>query len=211
MHKISDKYNNQTGFTLIEITVTIFTFVVLAYGLIVLVSSILTSSAKQSTLLSDSDQARKIAFSIADELRRSQRGTDGSYNLLSGWVNDQQLTFFADGDNQSDIERIRYFSQNGKLYKGITDFNGSIYDTSKEKIYVVQDNLANGSAAIFSYYNGNYYGSSGTPLSLPIDVTDVKFVEVTLKIANKGGVANTNFYTVTAGATLRDLKTNLGN
>lgn len=203
--------SKQEGFTLIEITVTIFAFVVLAYGLIVLVSSILTSSSKQGSLLSDSDQAKKVAFTSVDELRRSQRGSDGSHNLLAGWVDGQQITFFSNADSLPDIERVRYFSQSGKLYKGITKFNGSAYDISKEKVVVAQENLANGSSTIFSYYDGNFNGASGTPLALPVDVTEIKFVQVNLKVYNKAGVVNTNFYTVTAGAALRDLKTNLGN
>jgi hypothetical protein len=36
-------------------------------------------------------------------------------------------------------------------------------------------------------------------------------VKLNVMVTNKGGIRNTNTYTITAGATIRSLKTNLGN
>lgn len=204
-----NKNNHRSGFTFIEIVVALFAFTILVYGSVTLFYQIIVYGGKQTSLLANSDQARKVIFQITDEFRRSQRGSDGSYNILSGYVDGQQLTFFSNYDNQPDIERVRYFTQGGKLKKGVTKFNGTIYDLTKESVSIVLDNVANGSDAVFSYYDGTYNGS-GTALSSPIQVTSVKYIKVTLKIFNKGGKTGTNTYTVTGGAAVRDLKTNLG-
>ena len=52
--------------------------------------------------------------------------------------------------------------------------------------------------------------STQSSLAQPVNVTQVKFVKINLQIYNKAGVKNTNTYTVTAGAAIRNLKTNLG-
>ncbi len=186
-----------------------FAFCLIAFGLIALVSGILTSSSKQSGMLADTDQARKVAFQISTELRNAQVGADGSYPLNVAGA--QQIIFFTNADRDNTVERVRYFIQNGDLWKGVTEYNGSSYNTSTESSYVVQDNLANGSNPVFYYYDGSFTGSSTqTSLSQPVNVTGVKFVKVVLTVTNRGGVKNTNTFTVTAGAAVRNLKTNLG-
>jgi type II secretory pathway pseudopilin PulG len=209
--KIQDsRSKTSTGFTIIELLVVIFGFSLIAWGLIALVSNIFTFSNQQSGLLSDADQARNLAFQIASELRNAQTGSNGGYVLDTAATS--TIIFYSPlADLTPDIERVRYFVQNGQLWKGITDYNGSVYNTSTEQTFVVQKDLANGSTPVFYYYDGTYVGSSTqTSLAVPVNVTQVKFVKVNIQIYNKAGVKNTNTYTVTAGAAIRNLKINLG-
>ncbi len=203
--------DTSSGFTLIEIMISIFVFTMIAYGLISLLSNILTASSVRGGLLSDQDQARKVGFQIIKELRNGQTGMNGAYVLDT--AQDQQIIFYSNADTDTPIERIRYYVQKGKLYKGITEFNGSIYNTTTEQSIMVQNNLANASnVPIFYYYDDTYVGSSSqVSLSQPVNVTAVKFIKVNLQVYNKAGVANNTFYTVTASGAIRNLKTNLGN
>ena len=123
----------------------------------------------------------------------------------------KQLIFYSNADYDAPIERIRYYVQNGQLWKGVTDYNGTTYNTLTEVTAVVQKDLANGANPVFYYYDGSYVGSS-TQVSLaqPVNVTLVKFIKVSVQIFNKAGVKNTNTYSVTASAAIRNLKTNLG-
>lgn len=198
------------GFTLIEVLVTIFGFSLISVGLIALVSNLFTSSYQQSGLLADTDQARKIAFGIVGELRNAETSSTGAYSLDTAQA--QQLIFYANVDGGPDVERVRYFTQSGKLYKGILKPTGSplTYNPANEKTFVVQNNLANGSSPIFYYYDGSFDGTIDNYLTQPVNVTQVKLVKVELRIYNKAGVLNSNFYTVTASGTIRNLKTNLG-
>lgn len=199
------------GFTLIEMTVAIFGFAIVMWGLVALFSNIFISANRSGGLLADTDQARRLAFGVAKELRDGQTGSNGAYVLDTAQA--QQIVFYSpNADLDNSIERIRYFVQNGKLYKGVTEYNGSAYNTSTETTTLVQNDLANGANPVFYYYDGGYTGSSTqTSLSQPVVVTAVKFVKVSLEIYNKAGVKNTNSYTVTASAAIRNLKTNLGN
>lgn len=201
----------QAGFTLIETIISIFAFAVIMLGLVVLVSAILTSSQKQAGLLADSDQSRKVVFSIINELRDAQTGLNGAYALDT--AGDQQIIYYSNADRDSSIERIRYYLQNGKLYKGVTEYNGAGYNTSTEISTLLQNDVANSPITpLFYYYDDTYTGSSTqASLSQPVNVTAVKYVQVNLQVYNKAGVKNNNYYTVTAGGTVRNLKTNLGN
>lgn len=200
---------NGEGFTLIEIVVVIFGFSLIIWGLVGLISNVFSTSTQQGSLLSDSNQARKLSFQIANELRNGQTGANGAYVLDTAGA--QQIIFYSNLTGGASALRVRYFAQNGQLWKGVTQFNGSAYNTSTESTVLVQNNLANASGTLFSYYDGSYTGSSSqVSLAQPVNVTSVKFVRTSLQIYNKAGVKNTNTYTVTAGAAIRNLKSNLG-
>ena len=202
------KKNQEAGFSIVEMMVVIFGFTLIIGGLLTLFSGIFTTSNQQLGLLSDTDQARKLAFSIANELRNAQLGQNGSYVLDTAATS--TLIFYSNADIDASIERIRYFVQNGQLWKGVVDYNGTVYDTSTEKTYLVQSNLANGANPVFYYYDGSYIGSSTqSSLAMPVNVVQVKFVKINLQIYNKAGAKKINTYTVTASGAIRNLKTNL--
>ncbi len=202
--------NSEEGFTIIEIVVAIFVFGLIVWGLLGLFSNIFSSSYKSGGLLVDSDSARRLAIQLTAELRNAQLGSTGAYVLDT--AEDQQIIYYSPGaDGDLGVERIRYFAADGKLHKGITEYNGVTYNTSTEQTIVVQKNLANGSNPIFYYYDGNYTGSSTeVSLSQPVNPSQVRFIKLNLQIFNTAGVDNTNTYTVTSGAAIRNVKTNLG-
>jgi prepilin-type N-terminal cleavage/methylation domain-containing protein len=199
-----------TGFTLIEVIVTIAIFTIISMGVIALISELFSNSQRQSSLLVGSDQARKIGFWLVTELRNACMGVDGSYSV--GTASDQAITFYSDNDNDGSVEKIRYYIQNQKLFKGTTEPQGSVYNPAQEKNVAVLDDLANGNLGqpIFYYFDGTHDGTTDNHLTQPINVTQVKFVKVNLIVYKKGGFVNTSTYTVTAGAAIRNLKTNLG-
>jgi prepilin-type N-terminal cleavage/methylation domain-containing protein len=202
---------SRRGFTLVELIVGIAIFTILALGIIVLVSNILTSSSQQSGLLADSDQGRKLAFRIMGEVRNGSVSSTGAYTLDT--ASDQQLIFYSNVDGGVDIERIRYYLSGGSLYRGVVKPTGSplAYNLGSETSSVVQKNVANGAIPLFYYYNDSYDGTSDIFLTQPVNVTDVRMVKLNLRVYNKAGKTNTNYYTVTASGTIRGLKTNLGN
>jgi type II secretory pathway pseudopilin PulG len=202
--------NSNRGFTLVELLVAIFGFSLIVWGLITLSANIFLFSGQQSGLLSDTDQARNLAFQISSELRNAQTGQNGAYVLDTAATS--TIIFYSPvAIAGPSVERVRYFVQNGQLWKGVTQYNGSGYNTTTEQTYMVQKDLANGANPVFYYYDGTYIGSSTqTSLAAPVNVTQVKFVKVNIQVYNKAGVKNTNSYTVTSGAAIRNLKTNLG-
>ena len=200
---------NGAGFTLVEMVVVIFVFGMIAVGLIALMSNLFSINRQQGGLLSEADQARQEAFKITNEFRNAQVGMDGSYPLNT--AQSQQLVFFSNADLDPSIERIRYYLQSGKLYRGVTEFNGTTYNTSTEVSAVVQNDVANASnTPLFYYYDGTYTGGAGqNSLAQPVSPTAVTFIKLNLQIYDKAGVKNTAIYTVTASGAIRNLKTNL--
>ena len=198
---------NQEGFTLIELLVAIFGFGLIIWGLIGLLSNILVTGNQQSTLTSDADYGRKLVAQIVSEFRNAQVGANGAYNLDT--AGDQQLIFYSNSDQDPAVERIRYYVQNGQLWKGVTEYNGATYNTSTEKSIIVQKDLANGNNPLFYYYDGSFVASSSqASLTQPVNVTAVKFIKVVLQILNKVSVSGTT-YSIIGGGAIRNLKTNL--
>ncbi|KKW23511.1 MAG: hypothetical protein UY65_C0001G0003 [Parcubacteria group bacterium GW2011_GWA2_51_12] len=197
------------GFTIIEVTVTIAIFATIAYGLLALVSNMLSFSSGQSNVLVGIDQARKVAFGITSELRTASIGANGGYSIAQ--ADSQQLIFYSNIDTTSDIEKVRYFVQNNKLNKGVTKPAGSTYNPPSEQTSVAVTDLANGSNPVFYYYDGTPDGTTDNYLIQPVSIPQIKFIKIKLDVYKKGGVVNQSVYTVINGATIRNLKTNLGN
>lgn len=199
------------GFTLIETTVAIFAFAIIMVGMVAMLAGIMSTSNRQSGLLSDQDQSRRLAFGIVNELRNAQTAQNGAYALET--AQESEIVFYSNIDKDSGVERVRYFVQNNKLYRGIVEYNGNSYPTSTETSVMVQNNLANGFVTpVFYYYDDTYTGSSTqNSLSQPVSSTAVKHVKINLQVFNTAGVKNNNFFTISAGGTIRNLKTNLGN
>ncbi len=195
---------------MIEVLVAIFIFSLISVSIVSIVSNLLSASNRQSGLLADQDQARKLVFTLTNELRNAAAGADGSYQLES--AGNQQLIFYTNADQSTvTTERVRYYLQNGKIYKGVTKYSGGAYNTAAERTTLMQNNIASSTAPIFFYYDGDYQGSSTqSALSQPISVADVKFIKMSFQIQNKAGAKNNNFYTISGGAAIRSVKNNLG-
>ncbi len=200
----------KTGFTLIEVLIAIFIFSLISVGIVMTVSNLFSAANKQSGLLANQDQARKLISQATNELRNSAAGANGAFQLES--VGNQELIFFSNADPKTtETQRIRYYLQNGKINKGVTKYSGGAYNLATEKTFLVQDNIASSTAPLFYYYAGNYTGSSSqSSLVQPISVTDVKYIKISLLISNKAGVKNQNTYLITGGAAIRSVKNNLG-
>ena len=200
----------QHGLTLIELLVTIFGFTLVVAGLFGLFSGIFRESSRQGSVLADSDQARKVSAQISFELRNLAPSATGGYGLAT--AQSQQITFYANVDGGSDIEKVRYYTQSNSLYRGITKPSGNpvTYATSNEVTYLVQKNLANGSNPIFDYYDGTYAGGASGQLSQPVNVTSVRYIKITMKVFNKAALDTSKSFNVTTGVAIRGYKSNLG-
>lgn len=204
------KLSKQKAFTLTETIVTIGIFTLLALGVTSLFSHIFINSRNRLGTIDNIDQARAVTTKFTNEIRVASMGVDGSFPI--GLANDDQIIFYSSYDQDS-VSRIRYFASSSTLYKGITAPSGSpqSYNLTQEKISTIQNNLAT-SSRIFYYYDGDFDGTAtSTPLSQPVNVNDIKFVRLNLRINNNNsGEINTAIDT-SAGASIRNLKNNLGN
>jgi len=210
MIKIIKKQNN-FGFTLTETIVVIAIFTLLALGVTTLFTHIFITSREKTFSLDNLDQARTIANNFTNEIRIASVGNDGAYPITQ--ADDNEIIFYSNY-KQADgiIARLHYYLAGNTLYKGTVIPSGSplSYNLTQESIKMVQNNILNDGSPIFYYYDGDYTGSS-SPLPQPVNVNQIKFIEINLDILKQATTTATTTFNVRAGSSVRNLKENLGN
>lgn len=196
------------GFTLIETVVSIGVFTIIAGGLIVLYANMFTTNSKLSILGASSDQGRKVMFQFMKEIRNAEYANTGAYPIAS--ATSTEIIFYSNIDGGADIERVRYYLSNGKLYRGVVKPTGTpfSYNLGSETTAVVQSNVANGANPLFYYYDGSYTGSEAA-LTYPLNLNNVRIVTMDLRITNSAGQVGTNYFSLNASGVVRSLKSNL--
>ena len=175
--KNSSSYS-RAGFTLVEVLI-----VIVIASLIVLVTlSLNTNISTLQNLVgqklqsrADIDQTMQI---ITTEMRSASPSASGGYPIVSAATS--SFTFYSDINRNGTVEQIRYFTSSTSLWKGVIQPTGTpaVYTTSTEIKTDVVDNLVFAtSSPLFQYYNSTYTVSS-TALSYPIDISQIRVVQV---------------------------------
>src|SRR3989344_283074 len=200
------------GFTLVETIMTVFMFIVLTIGISAVTITIFKSYKQQSQSLSNVDQVTMVASAFTNELRNSAYGNDGSFPLNQ--AGNSQIIFYSTSLNGNGVvNRIRYYLSGNSLYKGVVTPTGSplAYNLAEEVTDKIQDNVMNNATTtipIFYYYDGNYAGT-GSALSQPININNVKFVKINLLVLKQPSLSTTTVFYFNIGAAIRNLKNNL--
>jgi prepilin-type N-terminal cleavage/methylation domain-containing protein len=205
------KINLERGFTLVETMMTIFIFTIVMFGTTLMLKNIIDNSHQQYAVLDTVGQARYIASSFTNELRNATYGANGSYPLNEAL--DNEIIFFSTAPKgNGTISKVRYFVLNNVLSKGVTDPAGTppSYNGQPEKVIPLISKMSLGATPLFYYYDGNY-GGTGNPLTQPVNINQVKLVKINIIALKQLTAKSTNTFTVNAGASMRNLKTNLGN
>lgn len=208
----SHQKKQSKGFTLTETLVTVLISSIILIGATLLLQNIFKMGKQQPLVLDVVDQARIVIFNFTNELRNATAGNDGSYPLSQ--AGNSQIVFYSNYGNNlgTQINKIRYYVSGTTLYRGVTAPSGNppTYNPASEKTAVVITNLNNASTPVFYYYDGSYAGTS-SPLTQPININDIKFVAINMILPTQDSRETATTFTITAGGTIRNLKTNLGN
>ncbi len=196
LNKIN-KLNNK-GFSLIEITVVISIILISIY----ITTDFISMGFKTARFADEQDTAVKTARNsmetIIKEIRGANISEQGDYPLLL--IDDEEIIFFSDIDNDDEFEKIRYYIDNTQLKKTVTE-PGPAYDYSSAPINTVSANYLNNDAdPVFVYYDDSY---------IETDVINrVRLIKVNLKINVTPSIAPNDVY-VSSDVNLRNLKDNL--
>lgn len=171
---------DQRGFTLIEILVT----TTIISGIAVMVGLFALDISDFGIFLGDTltaqQELQQTMNVLSAEVRSMGPADTGGYVIAS--ASSSSLTFYSDTDDDGFMNQVRYFLQGTILRKGVIESSGSplSYNPVNEIIIdVVHDVVASAGAPIFTYYP-TLSGGNETPLTYPVQVTDIRLIKTTV-------------------------------
>lgn len=196
----------QSGFSVIELLITVFVFTMLSMAVYTLFHSISSSNRVLSASITAQDEARKVLKPLVGEVRDATTSSTGTYAIHS--ASNTEFAFYSNVDSDTLVERVRYFLSGTTLKKGVIKPSGAplTYDSTSEIVTDVIHHMANGATPIFSYYDKNYTGTQAA-LSTPILVSSVRLVKIYV-IIDPLGASSPSPTIMTTQVQLRNLKDN---
>lgn len=189
------------GFTLPEMLIVVAILGVMGAALSGAILQTYRGNAYVFEAASSVDNARRGLTTAIRNLRESTYGEDGSYPVASAATS--TVTFYAEVDGDGSVERVRVYLSNGTLYRGVTNPTGNppSYAGQPEVVQTVVGFVRNASSTPLF----RYYGSSGAELAAPVDVSEIAFVTMDIRV-DLNPTRAPNVYALTGSATLRNLR-----
>jgi len=174
---------NHRGFTLLEALFAIIIFSLLALSMVWILITGLRTQRVVWDQLSGQNDVRRVLQQVIDDVRRSEPSSAGAYPVAA--ASSTEFRFYANINNDSFRERVRFWIQDEQLYKGVITPSGSplTYVEANEVVTVLARNVKNQTLGIplFTYYGESYTGVEAS-LPLPIITTDVRLLQIRLTI-----------------------------
>jgi prepilin-type N-terminal cleavage/methylation domain-containing protein len=165
-----DSNQKQTGFTLIEMLVTMAIFILAigaVAGFVIMVYRGHAYTFQQSAAI---NEAKKGVEAMVKELREAKMGDDGSYILEK--AEDYEIVFYSDIDKDGATERVRYFiyessslagdcvtySSGGSCDVNFPNFSSGTIDSAEVEVCVEGD-LNSGNEYVEIFADGDYLGT----------------------------------------------------
>ncbi|MCX6778867.1 MAG: prepilin-type N-terminal cleavage/methylation domain-containing protein [Candidatus Magasanikbacteria bacterium] len=199
----NDNLKYKKGFTLLEVLVSIGIFMLIITAVTSFIGTIFSSNNVIYNQLTAQKEARRVMEDFVKEVRNASASSIGSY-LISA-ASATSFTFYSDIDNDSYAEKIRYFVSNSTFKKGVTKPTGNplTYNPASEVITDIVHDMTAGQQP-FLYFNKNYTGT-GVALSFPVNILDIRVVQLSLTIDQKPSFSPLPI-TVSSKVEIRNLK-----
>lgn len=204
-----NRLDNNSGFTLIELGVTTVLLLITVTSANIFwryVQRDYQFSYEQSQL---TDQASQFLRQISSELRQTEMAMDGAYPLSI--LDDNQLCFYADVNDDGLVERRRYFIEGTVLKRGVVEPSGDppIYNLDDERISTLFETIDVSRLPLFYYYNGNWPGDEvNNPLGYWTRPLETRLIRVTLPLVSQFGGGEFSYHS-SVTTHIRNLKDNL--
>jgi hypothetical protein len=201
--------NRQPGFTFIEVITAGFLLTV-----VVAIGAAFWYYTRQNyefsmTQYRLTENATRAIRTMTQELREARDAMDGGYPLET--LLEKEIVFYSDVNNDNQVDRVHYWVSNNILYRGVITPTGDppTYVLTNEKRTILSEQVATSSAAIFTYYNGDWPGDlTHNPLATASRALNTRMVGVSLPLVIKDTTGN-NTYSVKTTIHIRNLKDNL--
>ncbi len=170
------------GFTLMELIVAIGIFVIIAFAANWLFVRGLRYNNVIWEQLTTQSEGRRAIQQVVDIVRKAEESSVGSYPIEL--ADEYELIIFANVDDDSFRERVRFWLDGTTFKRGIVQPSGNPlnYSGAEDVVELAHDvvNITK-PEPLFLYYNESYTGTED-PLSTPASVVDVKVVRIRLEL-----------------------------
>ena len=197
-----------SGFTLTEVYISMAIFVAVMVAVVAFLVNVYSTNRTVSGSFQTAQEAQVILKTMLTELREASTAANGAYPIASAGTS--SVTFFSDVDNDGTTEEVTYSFIGNTLYRAIIQPTGSpfTYNSATQSTSSILTDVRNSSSTpMFQYFDQNYTGTS-SPLSLPINISAVRLVKISLSLDVLLNQAP-GVVTYTTQVSLRNLKTNL--
>ncbi|NTV44393.1 MAG: hypothetical protein HGA67_01705 [Candidatus Yonathbacteria bacterium] len=148
------------------------------------------------------NSARRGIERMVRDMRETTYSDEGAFPIIT--ASPYTLYFYSDVDRDTNVERIRFYLENGLLKKEQTKSVGDppTYTGGTTVTTVVSDYVRNSalSVPLFKYYN-----AAGVEITNPSNIRDVVFVTVNV-VVNINPLRLPSDFSLRSSATLRNLK-----
>ncbi|PIR76525.1 MAG: hypothetical protein COU32_01525 [Candidatus Magasanikbacteria bacterium CG10_big_fil_rev_8_21_14_0_10_42_10] len=201
------KEKHTHAFTLIEVVVALGMFALIS----VAVGWILINSVRSTNIIWDQlgvqNDGRAALEQFVDDVRRAETSSIGGYPISSATTT--EFIFYANIDNDSGREKVRFWLDGTDLKKGVVQPSGSPlgYD-GEESVVTVAQYVVNTQENIplFEYYDETYPATT-TPLAVPENLIHIRVVKMQLELEKDASKTPVPLHVETA-VSIRNLKSN---
>ena len=147
-----------------------------------------------------SSASRQSLNKMIKDIREASFADNGAYPVEL--MEDYQMVFYSDIDNDLKVEKVRYFLDGDVLKRGVVESSGTpaVY-SGVEEIETISNYIQN---IYFSVPMFNYFDKSGTAIDDLSKVLDLGYVELKL-ISDINTQRTPEYYEFSSTATLRNL------
>ena len=175
-------FRNEHGFTLIELLIVMAILIVIGGVVVVVGKDLFSLNSFFGDALSLERDAEGVIKELVTEIRIAAPADTGAYTIERAESN--SFAFFADIDDDGVHERVQYFKSGSELKKSVVEPVGNPLSysttTAQETLKTVLRGVtASTTAPLFVYYDRTFAGTS-SPLTVPINVTAVRHLLITL-------------------------------
>lgn len=170
------------GVSLIEVMVVVGITTIVTLG----AATFIILSFRNQRIINDQlfgqKEARRIISEMVNTIRTAESSSIGSYAIAEATTS--SLTIYANIDADSLRERIHYWLSGTDLKKGVLKPSGNPLDyTGAEQITTLAHNIQNNTQGISTFeYFGESYGGSGSSMTPPITIPNVRMVKIAVEI-----------------------------
>ncbi|HBU06567.1 MAG TPA: hypothetical protein DEB09_00615 [Candidatus Magasanikbacteria bacterium] len=172
----------QKGFTLLEVLVAMGIFILVAMSASWFIIHGFRYNAIIWEQLDKQNEGRKVLQQVVDTVRKAEESSLGSYPLVTS--TNYQLSVYANIDDDSYREKVRFWLDGTTLKRGIIKPSGSPLNYSgTEQIVELAHDVVNISknSPLFLYYDESYSGSENA-LVQPVEITNIRVIRVQLEL-----------------------------